>query len=62
MKKTLYIISVFSTVAILFAGCKKDKPAPQPEPDEPKPIAGFTVARTDSVDFLSYQFATTSIN
>lgn len=62
MKKALHIISVFSTVAMLFTGCKKDKPAPQPEPDEPKPIAGFTVARTDSVDFLSYQFNSTSIN
>jgi hypothetical protein len=62
MKKILHIISVFSTAALLFAGCKKDKPVPQPEPDEPKPVVGFTATRTDSVDFLSYQFNSTAVN
>lgn len=56
------MISVFSTAALLFTGCKKDKPAPAPVPDEPRPIVGFTAARTDSVDFLSYQFTSTATN
>lgn len=62
MKKILSIIPVFSIMAMLLAGCKKDKPAPKIEPDAPRPTAGFTAARTDSVDFLSYQFASTSTN
>ena len=55
-------MAVFSTVAMLFTECKKDKQETQPEPDEPKPTAGFAVARTDSIDFLSYQFTSTSTN
>jgi PKD repeat protein len=62
MRNKLVIIAVFATVAMLFAGCKKDKPVTQVEPDVPKPTAGFTAVRTDSVDFLSYQFTSTSTN
>lgn len=46
----------------LLVQCSKDsKPAP-PVVEEPKPTAAFTYKRTDSVDFLKYQFSSTSTN
>ncbi len=42
--------------------CKKDKEEIVQVVDEPKPTAGFTYVRPDTVKFLEYQFTGTSTN
>ena len=62
MNKLFNIIPAIMLVVMISVGCKKDKPVNNTEVEVPKPMAGFTVAKTDSADFLSYQFTSTSSN
>lgn len=62
MKKLFGMVPVFMLATMILIGCKKDKSVEQPVVDEPKPTAGFTAERTDSVDFLKYKFTSTSTN
>ncbi len=62
MKRIGLLLLMFSCLAVTLVQCKKDDTPPPPPEPLPKPTAGFNYSRTDSVDFLSYQFKSNSTN
>ncbi|WP_159435229.1 PKD domain-containing protein [Pedobacter suwonensis] len=62
MKRLFTLLSLLILIVITTVKCKKDAEEVVPVVDEPKPTAGFTYVRPDTVKFLEYQFTGTSTN
>jgi PKD repeat protein len=63
MKRLLGICSLLLLIVVLTVKCKKDKVEEVvPEVEEPKPTAGFTFVKPDTLKFLEYQFTGSSTN
>ncbi|WP_083505273.1 PKD domain-containing protein [Pedobacter ginsenosidimutans] len=63
MKRLLGICSLLLLIVVLTVKCKKDKVEEVvPEVEEPKPTAGFTFIKPDTLKFLEYQFTGNSTN
>lgn len=62
VKRLFSILSLLILIVITTVKCKKDAEEVVPVVDEPKPTAGFSYTRPDTVKFLEYQFSGTSTN
>ncbi|QDW27948.1 PKD domain-containing protein [Pedobacter sp. KBS0701] len=62
VKKLLSILSLLILIVMTTVKCKKDAEEVVPVVDEPKPTAGFSYVRPDTVKFLEYQFTGSSTN
>ncbi|MEH3111979.1 PKD domain-containing protein [Pedobacter terrae] len=62
VKRSCSILSLLMLIVITTVKCKKDAEEVVPVVEEPKPTAGFTYVRPDTVKFLEYQFTGTSTN
>ncbi|MGN8057229.1 PKD domain-containing protein [Pedobacter sp. 22163] len=62
VKRLFSILSLLILIVITTVKCKKDAEVVVPMVDEPKPTAGFSFVRPDTVKFLEYQFTGSSTN
>jgi len=62
IKRLFSILSLLILIVITTVKCKKDAEVVVPMVDEPKPTAGFSFVRPDTVKFLEYQFTGSSTN
>lgn len=62
VKRLFSILSLLILVVITTVKCKKDAEVVVPVVDEPKPTAGFTFVKPDTLKFLEYQFTGNSTN